>query len=202
MVKGKYKSGCNSLMTLILPSQSIQKYIFEKPMNIITQTPRLLIRELTTEDEELLLTIDEDDRLTQYVKKRTPQESKQVFKDTLKEYKNGSGLGRWGIFHIADNDFIGVCALKPSDYDKSRIELGYRLHLKYWGQGIATELAGALINYGLNKVGLKEVCAVTHPQNAASQRVLIKAGFAQEGVVFWYGEEVPFFRVENKFSQF
>ncbi|HEX8023021.1 GNAT family N-acetyltransferase [Mucilaginibacter sp.] len=167
-------------------------------MNIITQTPRLLIREFTAEDEELSTLIDADDRLTQYVKKRTPQESKQVFKDTLKEYKNGTGLGRWGIFNIADNDFIGVCALKPSDYDRSRIELGYRLHLKYWGQGIATELAEALVNYGLNKVGLKEVCAVTHPQNAASQRVLIKAGFVREGIVFWYGEDVPFFRVINK----
>jgi hypothetical protein len=28
-VKGKYKSSRNSLMTLILPSQSIQKFIFE-----------------------------------------------------------------------------------------------------------------------------------------------------------------------------
>ncbi|GGB24338.1 GNAT family N-acetyltransferase [Mucilaginibacter rubeus] len=166
-------------------------------MNIITQTPRLLIREFTAGDEELVTAIDADDRLTQYVKKRTPQESKQVFKDTLKEYQNGSGLGRWGIFNIADNDFIGVCALKPSDYDKSRIELGYRLHLKYWGQGIATELAEALISYGFNDIGLKEICAVTHPQNAASQRVLIKAGFVREGIVFWYGEDVPFFRVKN-----
>jgi len=162
-------------------------------MNIITQTSRLLIREFITEDEELSTVMDADERLTQYVKKRTPQESKQVFKDTLKEYQNGSGLGRWGIFNIADNDFIGVCALKPSDYDKSRIELGYRLHLKYWGQGVATELAEALVNYGLNKVGLKEVCAVTHPQNTASQRVLIKAGFVQEGIVFWMGNGANFF---------
>lgn len=164
-------------------------------MNIIAQTPRLLIREFTAEDEQLSLLIDADDRLTQYVKKRNPDESKRVFKDTLKEYKNGSGLGRWGVFNISDNDFIGVCALKPSDYDRSHIELGYRLHLKYWGQGIATELAGALINYGLQEVGLDEVCAVTHPQNAASQRVLLKAGFKRDGIVFWYGEDVPFFRV-------
>lgn len=164
-------------------------------MNIITQTPRLLIREFTPGDEELSMIMDADERLAQYVKKRSPQESKQVFKDTLKEYKNGTGLGRWGIFNIADNDFIGVCALKPSDYDRTHIELGYRLHLKYWGQGIATELAEALISYGLNQMGLKEVCAVTHPQNAASQRVLVKAGFTYEGTVFWYGEDVPFFRV-------
>ncbi|MEO3405740.1 GNAT family N-acetyltransferase [Mucilaginibacter sp. CAU 1740] len=166
-------------------------------MSIITQTHRLLIREFTPDDEELSMLIDADDRLTQYVKKRTPEESKQVFKDTLKDYKNKTGLGRWGIFNVADNDFIGVCIMKPSDYDRNHIELGYRLHFKYWGQGIATELAEALINYGLNKVGLNEICAVTHPENVASQKVLIKAGFVRDGSVFWYGENVPFFRVRK-----
>jgi len=57
-------------------------------MKIIIQTPRLLIRELTPEDETLSMILDGDERLTQFVKKRSPQESKQVFKETLKEYKN------------------------------------------------------------------------------------------------------------------
>ncbi|WP_295720992.1 GNAT family N-acetyltransferase [Mucilaginibacter sp.] len=166
-------------------------------MNIIIQTPRLLIREFTAADEDLSLLMDEDERLTQYVKKRTPAESKQVFKDTLKDYKNKTGLGRWGIFNVGDNEFIGVCMLKPSESDGDKIELGYRLHLKYWGQGIATELAKALINYGLNKVGLLEICAVTHPNNAASQKVLLKAGFERWGEAFWYGEDLPFFRVRK-----
>ncbi|QEC75588.1 GNAT family N-acetyltransferase [Mucilaginibacter ginsenosidivorax] len=171
--------------------------IFLKAMNIITQTPRLLIREFTTADEALSLIMDEDERLTQYVKKRTPAESKQVFKDTLKDYKNKTGLGRWGIFNVADNDFIGVCMLKPSESDGDKIELGYRLHLKYWGQGIATELSKALINYGFNKVGLTEIYAVTHPHNAASQKVLLKAGLQRFGEAFWYGEDLPFFRVRK-----
>jgi ribosomal-protein-alanine N-acetyltransferase len=166
-------------------------------MNIITQTTRLQIREFTPEDETLSLEIDADDRLTQYVKKRSPQESKQVFKDTLKEYKNQSGLGRWGIFNVIDDDFIGICMLKPSESDSNYIELGYRLHHKYWGSGIATELAIALVSYGLNEVKLKEICAVTHPNNAASQRVLSKAGFERHGDAFWYGEDLPFFKVSK-----
>jgi ribosomal-protein-alanine N-acetyltransferase len=166
-------------------------------MNIIAQTSRLLIREFTPEDEILLLDLDADMRLTRYVKKRTAQESKKVFKDTLKDYKNLSGLGRWGIFNLADNDFIGVCILNYSEYDSKSIELGYRLHLKYWGSGIATELAQALVFYGLNEVGLKEICAVTHPDNTASQRVLSKAGFRQQGHAFWYGENLPLFKVSK-----
>ena len=166
-------------------------------MNVIAQTSRLLIRELTPDDETLLLVLDADARLTRYVKKRTAQESKKVFKDTLKDYKNQTGLGRWGIFNLADNDFIGVCILNYSEYDSKRIELGYRLHLKYWGSGIATELAQAVVFYGLNEVGLKEIYAVTHPDNTASQRVLSKVGFMPNGRAFWYGEDLPLFKVSK-----
>ncbi|MDB5141707.1 MAG: family N-acetyltransferase [Mucilaginibacter sp.] len=170
-------------------------------MNIIIQTTRLLIREFTPQDEAIAMLMDEDDRLTQYVKKRSPKESKQVFKDTLKEYKTSFGLGRWAVFNVADNDFIGVCMLKPNEADANSIELGYRLHFKYWGQGIATELTSALVYYGLVEIGLTEICAVTHPQNIASQKVLAKAGFKPEGYTFWYGEQLPLFKVRKKVGQ-
>jgi ribosomal-protein-alanine N-acetyltransferase len=164
-------------------------------MNIITQTPRIVVREFIPAELSLLLTLDADDRLIQYVKKRSVDESKRVFNDTLSEYKAASGLGRWGMFNPVDNDFMGVCMLRPSDYDISSIELGYRLHYKYWGTGIATELTKALVAYGTEKLGLKEICAVTHPDNIASQRVLEKAGLARQGTVIWYNEKLPFFKV-------
>jgi ribosomal-protein-alanine N-acetyltransferase len=167
-------------------------------IRIIATTPRLLIREFSLEDQPLFLDLDEDDRLTRYVPKRNRQESLDLFDKTLTEYAQNTGMGRWGIFHKDDNDFIGVCALRPSDYDIRYIELGYRLHLKYWGSGIATELAAAIVNYGLVNAGLKEIFAVTHPQNAASQRVLGKVGFIPAGEVFWYDELVPLFKIEKK----
>ena len=163
-------------------------------MNIILQTPRIIIREFTPVDLRLLLLLDADERLTQFVKKRSVEESKRIFKESLTEYKKDSGLGRWGMFNPTDDDFIGVCMLRPSDCDVSSIELGYRLHYKYWGAGIATELSKALVAYGINKLGLKEICAVTHPDNTVSQRVLEKAGFVKHGNVTWYGEELPFFK--------
>ncbi len=183
-------------MTLFLP-KPLRKNIFLRTMNIIAQTPRLLIREFIPEDETLLLDLDADARLTRYVKKRTAQESKKVFKDTLKDYQKKTGMGRWGIFNLADNDFIGVCILDYSEFDRNSIELGYRLHLKYWGSGIATELAQALVWYGLNEIGLKEICAVTHPENRASQKVLSKAGFQPHGRAFWHGDDLPFFKVSR-----
>ena len=162
-------------------------------MNVIVQTPRIIIREFEPTELSLLLTLDADTRLIKYVKKRSVDETSQIFKDSLREYKNTSGLGRWGMFNPVDSDFIGICMLRPSDYDISSIELGYRLHYKYWGNGIATELTKALVAYGIDKLELKTICAVTHPDNIASQRVLEKAGLVRNGTVTWYGEILPFF---------
>jgi len=166
-------------------------------MNIIVQTRRLIIREFTPKEEILLVNLYRDERVTQYVSKRTEDETLKQFAEALNQYKDGSGLGRWGIFNPADGDFIGVCILKPADSDPTRIELGYVLNPKYWGIGIATELSRALVFYGFKDKHLTEICACTHPENLASQNVLTKAGFVRDGNVFWHGADLPFFRIES-----
>jgi ribosomal-protein-alanine N-acetyltransferase len=166
-------------------------------MNIIVQTRRLIVREFTPREEILLVNLYKDERVTQYVNKRSEEETLKQFAEALKQYKDGSGLGRWGIFNPADNDFIGVCILKPADSDPTRIELGYVLAPKYWGIGIATELSRALIFYGFEDKELTEICACTHPENTTSQNVLLKAGLIRDGNVFWHGADLPFFRIEN-----
>jgi ribosomal-protein-alanine N-acetyltransferase len=166
-------------------------------MNFIVQTPRLIIREFIPEEEPLLVNLYKDERVTQYVHKRTEGDTRGQFAEALNYYENGTGLGRWGVFTPADNDFIGVCILKPADSDPKRIELGYVLSPKYWGQGFATELSRALIFYGFADKGLTEICACTHRENIASQKVLLKAGFIRDGSVFWHNADLPFFRIEN-----
>jgi ribosomal-protein-alanine N-acetyltransferase len=166
-------------------------------MNIIVQTSRLIVREFVPNEEILLVDLYKDERVTIYVNKRTEEETRKQFAEALTQYKNESGLGRWGVFNPVDNDFIGVCILKPADSDPTRIELGYVLMPKYWGLGLATELSRALIFYGFSDKGLTEICACTHPENIASQNVLLKAGLIRAGNVLWHGADLPFFRIEN-----
>lgn len=56
-------------------------------------------------------------------------------------------------------------------------ELGYSFHPATWGQGLATELALTCLGWADNVLGLPEVSAFAHPDNAASRRVLDKVGF-------------------------
>ncbi len=56
------------------------------------------------------------------------------------------------------------------------MELGYRLHRRYWGQGLATEGAKALIEWGFTERGVRRVFATAMTVNHASRRVLEKVG--------------------------
>lgn len=56
-------------------------------------------------------------------------------------------------------------------------ELGYWVAAHYWGQGIATEAAQAVLDRAFNVCGISEVSATAAVDNVASQRVLDKLGF-------------------------
>ena len=53
------------------------------------------------------------------------------------------------------------------------------IHDRLKGQGIATELAKALVEYGFKKINLNLIFAVTDKANTLSQKVLMKTGFVQ-----------------------
>ncbi len=70
------------------------------------------------------------------------------------------------------------------------VEIGYGLLPEHWGKGYATEAVRAVTEWALAQPGVKTVEAETEPGNAASQRVLAKAGFLPTGAM---GEEGPRF---------
>ncbi len=59
--------------------------------------------------------------------------------------------------------------------------LGYWIGAEHQGTGLTTEAAIATVRFAFGALGLHRVQAGTLPHNTASQRVLLKAGFRQEG---------------------
>jgi len=60
-------------------------------------------------------------------------------------------------------------------------ELGYWLGVPFWGQGYATEAAGAVVRYGFEQIQLHRIFASHFEDNVASMRVLQKLGMRHEG---------------------
>jgi ribosomal-protein-alanine N-acetyltransferase len=55
---------------------------------------------------------------------------------------------------------------------------------------LATESAQAVVDFGLNTIGLKQIIGLTHPDNIASQRVLEKSGLSFTKRATYFGMEM------------
>ncbi len=108
-----------------------------------------------------------------------------------------SPLGNWLIYQ--DDACVGMAMLKPlpNEQDQNYIEVGYWLKPKHWGKKIAGEVATHLVEYAFNKLNLKQVVAVTHKDNIASQKSLKKAGLTRQANIIAYNQSLPFFKVIN-----
>jgi len=87
------------------------------------------------------------------------------------------------VFAISvDGKAIGAVGfVLQKDVDRVSAEIGYWLGEPFWGRGIATEALIAVTKYAIEKHGLTRLFAVPFASNAASCRVLEKAGYVLEG---------------------
>jgi RimJ/RimL family protein N-acetyltransferase len=95
------------------------------------------------------------------------------------------GYGRWTVTLADTREPIGNCGFilwREGEADE-RPELAYGYLRDAWGRGYATEAAAAVLQWTFTTLPVNEVVALTHPGNAASQRVLAKLGFESAGEV-------------------
>jgi RimJ/RimL family protein N-acetyltransferase len=75
---------------------------------------------------------------------------------------------------------VGLHSLQQSDH---MAELGYWMEKSHRGKGIATLAVRTLVDYSINVMGFRRIEALTHLPNAASQKVLEKAGFTRDAIL-------------------
>lgn len=80
----------------------------------------------------------------------------------------------WTARRTRDGAFVGWFCLWPAGGRLA--ELGYRLRRVDWGQGLATEGASALVDWGFASGRYDRIVARTLAANHASRRVLEKIG--------------------------
>lgn len=106
------------------------------------------------------------------------------------------GLGKWPAFIRDTNQFVGTCGLDPVVVrGEPSVELGYRLLLAHWGRGYGTEIAGAMLQYGVATLGRARVHAFSLPQNRASCAILRKIGMVADGTIVHGGLDHDLFVV-------
>lgn len=76
---------------------------------------------------------------------------------------------------LLDGEHIGGVSLFRED-DPNLAELGWIIHKKHWGKGIAAEAARAAMDFGIQKLCIRRFCAHCDSENFASRRVMEKLG--------------------------
>lgn len=84
----------------------------------------------------------------------------------------------------ADNKVIGsIGVFRQENIHRQTGELGYCIAEEYWGKGIMTEAVKQICTYVFDKSDIIRIYAESFAYNAASCRVLEKAGFQYEGTL-------------------
>jgi len=146
-------------------------------------TPRFVLRPIERRDAGDMQALYGDEEVVRY----TPLEPYTTVEDGMEAvewcaniFAEGTGM-RWGIEDPSSGTVIGTCGYLNYEPGHRRIELGYDLAKRYWGQGVMTEAAEAVIEFGFRHLDVNRIEAKIIPDNEASHHLLIKLGFQYEG---------------------
>jgi len=159
---------------------------WERMKRIEIQTPRLTLREWSQEDVPLVYQLLSEPDVARFNTIGIPA-AVQVIQDLLQptlDDREKPTRTRYGWSMILNNDktFVGEIGL---NLDAARFRSGeifYSVASAYWGKGLASEAAQAIVHFAFEDLQLHRLQAGVATFNPGSIRVLEKIGMQREGL--------------------
>ena len=150
---------------------------------MILETKRLIIEHFTCADIHMWASIEADPLVRKFVdgKCLSREEAGHYVKMSMDSYAV-NGFGRFAVRSKTSKRLIGMCGFLRQDEE---IDFGYRYSAETWGKGIGYEAANKVLNYGLEHLKLKKICAGVAIENIPSIKILEKLGFKFEKNFFF-----------------
>lgn len=160
------------------------------------ETPRTIVRSWQQADIPAYARIVADPEVMRFIADGSVHTYAQaeIFVRTMMRAEQERGWILWAIEAKASGMMIGFCGFGLLD---GKTDFGYRFAREAWGRGIATEVAQAVLNHGVQAYGLSNFTAMAFVENAASIRILEKLGFVFERSSRKYGKQVAHYRYGN-----
>jgi RimJ/RimL family protein N-acetyltransferase len=118
---------------------------------VILETERLVLREFDEGDVEAYYLLGSEPAVVRYIGSQLTDRAEALESlraRPLADYQK-YGYGRWACVPKGGAEVIGFAGLKYLD-DLGEVDLGYRLLPAYWGAGLATEAARAVMDTALH----------------------------------------------------
>lgn len=160
----------------------------------LLETERLVLKVFGPGDAGLIHDLDNDPEVMRFITKGQPTPLREIEEEILPRvlsyYQRVPPQGVWKAHLKPRGEFIGWFHLRADKLEPDEMELGYRLKRSAWGRGLATEGSAALLGKGFLEWGARKICARTLLGNAASRRVMEKAGLRFEAEFVYLSEMI------------
>lgn len=158
---------------------------------MIMETKRCVIRETAVEDVEEFYGIYAEPSITRYMENLFPDPADEIeyTKNYIREIYGFYGYGLWTVVCREKGRIIGRAGLSwRQGFDIP--ELGFVIAVPYQGKGYAYEVCSAIVEYGEQQLGFREIQALVQKENKASANLCMKLGFVRKDKVedrgVWY----------------
>ncbi len=138
------------------------------------QTKTLTLRRCSPSDRTDFIGLELDPEVMHFLHGGAVDPAKTDPKDVTFLMPRGSEPYVWTARRTDTDAFVGWFCLFPAT--ATLAEIGYRLRRADWGQGLASEGASALVDWGFGSAGYDKVIGCTMAVNHASRRVMEKIG--------------------------
>lgn len=167
---------------------------------IITETPRLRIEEIVLTDSGFFHELMNTPKWLSFIGDRGITSKKKAAEYIFTNYMSSYDLNGYGLYKVVlkeGNCPIGTCGLLKRDY-LEHADIGFAILPAYEGKGYIVEASEAVLNYGMNTLGLNKILGITTGANIVSQKLLQKIGLQYIGTVNAPNQDTPFLMFSNE----
>lgn len=153
------------------------------------ETERLYLRQWQASDFAPFAEMNANPEVMEYFPKLLTTSMSNTIAKKCQSLIDDNGWGFWAVSLEETDAFIGMVGLNNANADMTfspAVEIAWRLHNDYWGQGYATEAAQAALRYAFDVLELDEVVAFTAVINKRSQKLMKRLGMTDTQDNFYH----------------
>ncbi len=147
------------------------------------RTERLILRHWRPSDRAPFARLNADPRVMEFFPALLTAAESDATVGRVEEHWRQYGFGPYAVELASDGAFIGFIGLFVPAFEAAFtpcVEIGWRLAVECWGQGLATEGARAVVGHASDVMGLGALVSFTALGNFRSRRVMEKLGMTRD----------------------
>lgn len=157
----------------------------------IRYTDRLRLEPVGPQHSADLLRLFQDPAVEKWYGKWTPDKAKEEAARGQRGWEV-DGVHKWIAYDRHTGRLVGRGGLSRTTVEgRNRLEIGWVLLGKYHGQGYASEIGRAGLQFAFDELSADEVVSFTETRNAASRKVMARLGFQFDHEFIWPDDGIP-----------